>query len=63
MGALAPSSFYGDFPLGRGWIELLPAYSQHLATASARSSLATGALLLGAASGMERQTVVVEVAR
>ena len=26
----APSSFYSDFPLGRGWVEALPAYNEHL---------------------------------
>jgi hypothetical protein len=26
----APRSFYGDFPFGRGWVEALPAYNEHL---------------------------------
>lgn len=27
---IAPKSFYDDFPLGRGWVEAYPAYSEHL---------------------------------
>jgi hypothetical protein len=27
---LGPSSFYASFPLGRGWVELLPPYNEHL---------------------------------
>jgi hypothetical protein len=29
-GTFGPSSFYGSFPLGRGWVELLPPYNEHL---------------------------------
>lgn len=29
-GTLGPSTFYGSFPLGRGWVELLPPYNEHL---------------------------------
>ena len=29
-GTLGPSSFYASFPLGRGWVELLPPYNEHL---------------------------------
>ena len=25
-----PSSFYGSFPFGRGWVELLPPFNEHL---------------------------------
>ena len=55
----APSSFYSEFPLGRGWVELLPAYNQHLTTDVGALYLATSALLIGAAWAMERKTVVV----
>jgi hypothetical protein len=27
---LAPQGFYDSFPLGRGWVELLPPYNEHL---------------------------------
>jgi hypothetical protein len=27
---LAPRSFYEEYPFGRGWVELLPAYNEHL---------------------------------
>jgi hypothetical protein len=30
--ALAPNAFYDGFPLGRGWVMLLPPYNQHLIT-------------------------------
>ena len=29
-GTLGPSSFYASLPLGRGWVELLPPYNEHL---------------------------------
>ena len=38
----APVSFYEDFPLGRGWVELLPAYSEHLVRDVGGLFLATG---------------------
>ena len=55
----APSSFYREFPFGRGWVELLPAYSQHLTTDVGALYLATSALLFGAAWAFERKTVIV----
>ena len=36
-------SFYEDFPLGRGWVEALPAYSEHLVRDVGGLFLATGA--------------------
>jgi hypothetical protein len=29
-GTFGPGSFYAQFPLGRGWVELLPPYNEHL---------------------------------
>lgn len=55
----APSSFYGEFPFGRGWVEVLPAYNQHLTTDVGALYLATSAMLLGAAWAFEKRTVVV----
>ena len=30
QGTIAPRSFYDGFPFGRGWVELLPPYNEHL---------------------------------
>ena len=30
QGTLAPRSFYDGFPFGRGWVESLPPYNEHL---------------------------------
>lgn len=59
---LAPTSFYEDFPLGRGWVELLPAYSEHLVRDVGGLFLATGAVLLAAAWVFERRLVIVALA-
>lgn len=53
----APSSFYGDFPAGRGWVETLPAYNEHLVRDVGSLFLATGVLLLIAAWLLDRRTV------
>jgi len=58
----APSSFYGDFPLGRGWVEALPAYSEHLVRDVGGLFLATGAVLLAAAWTLQRRLVIVAAA-
>jgi len=55
----APRSFYGDFPLGRGWVEALPAYNEHLVRDVGGLFLATGAVLLAAAWTLERRLVAV----
>lgn len=54
---LAPRSFYGDFPLGRGWVEVLPAYNEHLVRDVGGLFLGTGILLLAAAFYLERRLV------
>ena len=59
---LAPSSFYGDFPLGRGWVEALPSYSEHLVRDVGGLFLATGAVLLAAAWTLQRRLVIVAAA-
>lgn len=46
---LAPRSFYDDFPLGRGWVEALPAYNEHLVRDVGGLFLGT-AIVLGAAA-------------
>ena len=59
---LAPRSFYDDFPLGRGWVEALPAYNEHLVRDVGGLFLATGAFLLAAAWKLERRLVIVACA-
>jgi hypothetical protein len=56
---LAPGSFYEDFPLGRGWVEALPAYSEHLVRDVGALFLALAVLLLAAAWAMQRLLTVV----
>jgi hypothetical protein len=58
----APTSFYEDFPLGRGWVEALPAYNEHLIRDVGGLFLATGAFLLAAAWVMERRLVIAAAA-
>ncbi len=56
---LAPRSFYDDFPLGRGWVEALPAYSEHLVRDVGGLFLATAVVLFAAAIWLERRLVLV----
>jgi hypothetical protein len=56
---LAPRSFYGDFPLGRGWVEALPAYNEHLVRDVGGLFLATAVVLLAAARSLDRRLVIV----
>jgi hypothetical protein len=58
----APRSFYDDFPLGRGWVEALPEYSEHLVRDVGGLFLATAVVLLAAARFMERRLVIVAAA-
>ena len=46
---LAPRSFYEDFPVGRGWVEALPAYNEHLLRDVGALFLATAVVLAAAA--------------
>ncbi|HYI36015.1 MAG TPA: hypothetical protein VEX39_05400 [Thermoleophilaceae bacterium] len=50
-----PRSFYEDFPLGRGWVEAIPAYNSHLLADVGALFVATGALMLMAAVWLERR--------
>lgn len=59
---LAPRSFYDDFPLGRGWVEALPAYSEHLVRDVGGLFLATAVVLAAAAVWLERRLVLVALA-
>jgi hypothetical protein len=53
----APRSFYDDFPLGRGWVEALPAYNEHLVRDVGGLFIATAIVLLAAAIWTERRLV------
>jgi AhpD family alkylhydroperoxidase len=57
-----PVSFYEDFPLGRGWVEATPAYSEHLVRDVGGLFLATGAVLLAAAWFLQRRLILVAAA-
>jgi hypothetical protein len=57
----APSSFYGDFPFGRGWVAALPAYNEHLTRDVGELFLATGLVLLVAAYYLERRLVITAI--
>jgi hypothetical protein len=53
-----PRSFYRDFPLGRGWVEAIPAYNPHLLADVGALFIATGVLMLMAAFWLERRLVL-----
>jgi hypothetical protein len=55
---LAPRSFYEDFPAGRGWVEALPAYNEHLVRDVGSLFLATAVFLALAAYHLERRLVI-----
>ena len=54
---LSPRGFYADFPLGRGWVQAIPAYNPHLVTDVGALFLATGLLMLMAAAWLTRPLV------
>lgn len=56
---LAPRSFFDDFPAGRGWVEALPAYNEHLVRDVGALFLATAVFLAAAAFYLERRLVAV----
>ena len=56
-----PRSFYEDFPFGRGWVEALPAYNEHLLTDFGGLFLATAVILIAASARLERRWVVISL--
>jgi hypothetical protein len=58
QGTLGPSSFYASFPLGRGWVELLPPYNEHLVRDVGAFYLAFALLFAWAAVTLARALVV-----
>lgn len=59
---VSPSSFYEDFPLGRGWVEALPAYNEHLTRDVGALFMATGLVLVVAGIWLERRVVALALA-
>ena len=58
---ISPTSFYDDFPLGRGWVEALPAYNEHLMRDVGGLFMATGFLLLVAGVLLERRLILISL--
>ncbi len=58
QGTIAPHSFYTGFPFGRGWVELLPPYNEHLIRDVGGFYLAFTVLFAWAAVTLARQLVV-----
>jgi hypothetical protein len=56
--ALAPRSFYDDFPFGSGWVSLLPPYNQHLIADVGGFYLAFALLFAWAAVTLQRPLVL-----
>ena len=56
--AIAPRSFYDDFPLGREWVAMLPPYNQHLVTDVGGFYLAFAVLFAWAAVTVRRELIV-----
>lgn len=57
-GTFGPSSFYASFPLGRGWVELLPPYNEHLVRDVGGFYLAFAILFAWASVTLARALVV-----
>ena len=55
---VAPSSFYSGFPGGRGWVQLLPPYNEHLIRDVGGFYLAFALLFAWAAVTLARALVV-----
>jgi hypothetical protein len=58
---LAPRSFYEDYPAGRGWVEALPAYNEHLLRDVGALFLATAVVLVAAAVWLEWRLALVSL--
>ena len=62
LALFAPRSFYEDFPFGRGWVEALPAYNEHLVRDVGGLFVATAVILIAAGYWLERRLVAVSLA-
>jgi len=56
-----PRSFYEDFPFGLNWVEVLPAYNEHLTRDVGGLFLATSVMLIAASIRLERRWVVISL--
>ncbi|MDQ3728687.1 MAG: carboxymuconolactone decarboxylase family protein [Actinomycetota bacterium] len=56
-----PRSFFEDFPLGLSWVEVLPAYNEHLTRDVGGFFLATAVMLIAASIRLERRWVVISL--
>jgi hypothetical protein len=56
--SFAPRSFYDGFPFGRGWVELLPPYNEHLVSDVGGFNLAFALLFAWAALRPSRELVL-----
>ena len=56
-----PRSFYEDFPFGLNWVEVLPAYNEHLTRDVGGLFLATAVMMLAASVRLERRWVVISL--
>ena len=56
-----PRSFFEDFPFGFDWVEVLPAYNEHLVRDVGGLFLATAVILFAASIRLERRWVVVSL--
>ena len=55
---LGPESFYSGFPIGRGWVELLPPYNEHLIRDVGGFYLAFALMFAWAAVTLQRALIV-----
>jgi hypothetical protein len=58
LATFAPSAFYDSFPLGRGWVQMLPPYNEHLIHDVGNYKLAFAVLFAWAAWRPSRELVV-----
>lgn len=56
--AASPHAFFGDFPLGRGWVADLPPFNEHLTTDVGGFYLAFAVLFGWAAARPQRALVI-----
>jgi hypothetical protein len=56
--SFAPHSFYSGFPFGRGWVELLPPFNEHLISDVGGFYVAFALLFAWAALRLSRELVV-----
>jgi hypothetical protein len=58
LATISPSGFYDGFPFGRGWVQMLPPYNEHLIHDVGNYKLAFAILFAWAAWRPSRQLVI-----